>query len=130
MSELSGEGIIWKSYDQTVELLKENPPPIFAFVLDYDGTRWPFLRAIFEALPKNEKLRDLLSNACIPMLLQADSLPAPLAELGPFGPVEGYHLAILSPVGLIPLKTFDYVTRDPALLVAEIADALDQIARI
>jgi hypothetical protein len=107
MPELRDAGIIWKDYNQTLQLLKENPRPIFAFVLDEDGTRWPFLREIFRALPQNKKLRELLDGPCVPMLLKSDALPPYLEELATLGPVKGYHIAILSPAGFTPLRSFD-----------------------
>ena len=62
------DGILWRSYDATVDLLNERSRPVLAFVIDHDGTRWPFLREIFRAMPKNEKLRSLLNGPCAAML--------------------------------------------------------------
>src|SRR5438132_4481493 len=76
------DGILWRSYDETIALLKEKPRPVFAFVLDESGICWPFLREIFKAMPKNEKMRNVLNGSCIPMLLKADSLPEYMKELG------------------------------------------------
>ena len=130
MSELPNDGIIWRSYDQTLRLVKENPRPVLAFVLDDDGTCWPFLREIFRVLPQNEQMRELLNGPCVPMLLKADALPPYLQELATLGPVKGYHIAILSPAGLTPIRIFDYVTGNPEALVGEIAHTLEQVVRI
>ena len=78
MSEFDSpkDGILWRGYDETITLLNEKARPVLAFVLDDDGTRWPFLREIFRAMPKNEKLRNLVNGPCAAMLLNADSMPA------------------------------------------------------
>ena len=63
------------------------------------------------------------------MLLKADALPPYLQELATLGPVHGYHIAILSPAGFTPLRTFDYVTKDPESLVKMIAAFIEQATR-
>jgi len=93
--------------------------------MDDDPTCWPFLREIFGAMPKNEKLRNLLNGPCAAMLLKADSMPE---YMGALGAGSDYHIAILSPEGLTPMGTFRYVAGKPESLVEEIAKALEAVA--
>jgi hypothetical protein len=124
------DAILWRNYDETIALLKEKRRPVFAFVLDESGICWPFLREIFKAMPRNEKLRNVLNGPCIPMLLKADALPEYMKELGTLGAGGGYHIAILDPSGLTPMAKIDYVTGDPDALVEKIARALEAVAPV
>jgi hypothetical protein len=125
-AEFPKDGILWLGYDATIDLLnEERTRPVLAFVIDFDGTRWPFLREVFRAMPKNEKLRNLLDGPCAAMLLDAGSMPEYMDELGAG---SDYHIAILSPAGLTPIRVFDYVTADPEALVEKIASALEAVA--
>lgn len=124
-SEFPKDGILWQSYDATITLLNERTRPVLAFVLDYDGICWPFLREIFRAMPKNQNLRNLLDGPCAAMLLKADSMPEYMATLGAG---SNYHIAILSPAGLTPMASFDYVTAEPEALVERIVSAIEAIA--
>ena len=119
------DGILWRSYDDTITVLKEKSRPVLAFVMDHDGMRWPFLREILRAMPKNEKLCNLLNGPCTAMLLMADSIPEYMEALGAG---SGYHIAILSPAGLTPMVVFDHVTGTPEALVEEIAKTLEALA--
>jgi len=123
--EKTSGGILWRSYDDILALLNERTRPVLAFVSDRDGTRSIFLREIFKALPKNEKLRNVLNGPCGAMLLEADSLPEDLAALGAG---SQYHIAVLAPAGLTPLVVFNYVTKNPDALAAEIATVLEKLA--
>jgi hypothetical protein len=118
-------GILWRSYEDTIILLNERTRPVLAFVMDYDGTCWPFLREILRAMPKNEKLRHLLGGPCAAMLLKADSMPKYMAALGAG---SDYHIAILAPAGLTTLQIFNYETSNPEALVEKIAGSLEVIA--
>jgi hypothetical protein len=93
--------------------------------LDNDGTRFPFLQEIFSVMPRNEKLRTLLNGSCAAMLLKSESMPGYMRDLGAG---SNYHLAILSPAGLTPLVTFDYMCGQPEKLVEEIAKALEAVS--
>ena len=123
--EFPKEGILWRSYEDTIILLNERTRPVLAFVLDYDGTCWPFLREILRAMPKNEKLRHLLGGPCAAMLIKADSMPEYMAALGAG---SDYHIAILSPAGLTAMEIFNYETSNPEALVEKIAGRLEVIA--
>ena len=123
----SENGILWRSFDDTVILLKERTRPVLAFVVDHDGMHWPFLREIFEAMPKNDKLRGLLNGPCIPMLLDTDSIPE---YLGLLGAGSGYHIAVLSPAGFTTMVRFDHMTGDPETLVEKIVDVLERLAPV
>jgi len=126
MSHQEQLGILWQDYDGTIRLLKEKARPVLLFVLDQDGTRFPFLREILAAMPRNEKLRTLLNGSCTAMLLKPDSMPEYMQDLGAG---SNYHLAILSPAGLTPLVTFDYMTGHTEKLVEEIAKVLEAVSR-
>ncbi len=123
--EFPEDGILWRSYDAAIDLLNERTRPVLAFVVDHDGTRWPFLREILRAMPKNEKLRGLLNGPCVAMLLEVDSMPEYMGDLGAG---SDYHIAILSPAGLTAMRIFNYVTGEPEALVETIAAALEAIA--
>ena len=125
--EFPKEGILWRSFDDTINLLKEKARPVLVFVMDHDGLHWPFLREVFSAMPKNEKLRSLLNGPCAAMLLQGDSIPEYMAALGAGG---AYHIAVLSPAGLTPMVTYNHVTGKPDELVEKIATALEKLAPI
>ena len=126
-SEFPEDAILWRGYDDTLTLIKEKARPVLAFVMDHDGTCWPFLREILRAMPKNEQLRNLLDGSCAAMLLQADSMPEYMAALGAGGT---YHIAVLAPTGLTPMVTFNYVTGKPEALVEEIARVVQAIASL
>jgi hypothetical protein len=125
MTPQEPSGIRWRDYDGIISLLKEKPRPVLLFVLDHDGTRFPFLREIHSAMPRNEKLRTLLNGSCAAMLLKADSMPEYMRDLGAG---SSYHVAILSPTGLTPLVTFDFMCGQPEKLVEEIAKALEAVS--
>jgi len=121
------EGIAWHDYDGTISLLKKKARPVLLFVLDTDGTRFPFLREILLAMPRNEMLRKLLDGPCVAMLLKSDAIPGYMQDLGAG---SSFHSAILSPVGLTPLATFDHVTGQPQALVQDIANGLEAVSRL
>ena len=122
--EFPKEGILWRSYEDTIALLRDKTRPVLAFVMDYDGTRWPFLREILKTMSGNGKLRDLLNGPCIAMLLEVDSMPKDMTETGAG---SDFHIAILAPTGLNPMTIFNYVTGEPEALVEEVAKALEAI---
>jgi hypothetical protein len=123
--EFPKDGILWRSYEDTIALLNEKTRPVLAFVMDQDATCWPFLREIFKEIPKNKKLRDLLNGSCIAMLLKIDVMPKDMAEMGAG---SAYHIAILAPTGLNPMTIFNHVTGKPEALVEQIAKALEVMA--
>lgn len=127
MTKIEGldEGIVWRSFEDTAALMDERTRPVLAFVLDTDGTRWPFLREILRAMPKNARLRELLAGPCAAMLVRADAIHSELAMLGAG---SAYHVAVLSPSGFTPMVTFNHMTSKPDALVDEIARVLDKLA--
>jgi len=50
--EFPKDGILWRSYDDTIILINEKTRSVLAFVMDYDGTRWPFLGRSSGLCPK------------------------------------------------------------------------------
>lgn len=123
--DLPKDGILWRDYGATLALLQERTRPVLLVVLDSDGARFPFLRELLAEMPKSEKLRTLLAGPCAAMLLKADALPNDMRALGAG---SRYHVAILSPSGLTPMATFDFVSGRPRELVAELAKALEALA--
>jgi hypothetical protein len=121
------DGIVWRSYDDTIDLLNTRQRPVLLLVLDGDGLRWPFLREIFRLMPKNERLRNVLNGPCAAMLLKANEMPEDMKLLGAG---TNYHIAILSPSGLTPMVTFDYMTREPAAVVEAVTRSLEAVAPI
>lgn len=123
-SEVAKSGILWQGYNKTISLLKETSRPVLLFVQDEDPANWPFLREIFRAMPKNQKLRELLAGPSVAMLLKPSEIPEGLSMVGAG---TSYHIAILSPVGFTPIATFHHTTGDPEALVESIAADLNRI---
>lgn len=121
------DGILWRSFEDTKQLLEERTRPVLMFVKDHGPRDWPFLREILRAMPRNDKLRGLLNGPCVPMLLEADALPEYMATLGAG---HSYHIAVLSPAGLTTMARFDHTTGDPNALVSVIAGVLERLAPI
>lgn len=118
-------GIVWKKWHAETEAeLARRERPILLFVADPDPMVFPFLRAIFHAMPANARLRELLHDEFPALYIEAGELPETLAM---FGAGRRYHIAILSPSGLNPLVVFDPVRGDAAALVAEIVAVLERL---
>ncbi len=73
--------------------------PILLFVADPDPMVFPFLRGIFQAMPANTRLRDLLHVEFPAHYVEAGAIPEAFAA---FGAGRQYHIALLSPYGLTP----------------------------
>jgi len=60
-SQFPGEGIVWRGWnDETLELIQQKGLPVLLFAVDPRAAVWPFLKAVFQAMPANAKLRGLL----------------------------------------------------------------------
>jgi hypothetical protein len=70
--------------------------PILLFVDDPDPMVFPFLRAIFQAMPANARLRELLHAEFSALYVEAGAIPP---AFGVYGAGSRYHIAILSPHG-------------------------------
>jgi hypothetical protein len=102
-------------------------PTGLLFVADPASLVAPFLKAIFKAMPGNEKLRDLLHEFFPAVFIEADSLPE---DLRSFGAGNGFHIAVLSPTGFNPMITFDPVSGSPEKVVDEIVMDLERLRRV
>jgi hypothetical protein len=119
------DGILWRGYnDDTLRIITERQNPVLLFVRDTDPLVWPFLREIFNTLPKNQKLRDLLHERCVALYAEVETLPEEQKQLGAG---SRYHIAILSPSGLTPLITVDPMGGTPTEIVERIAALLSRI---
>jgi hypothetical protein len=125
--EFPDKGILWRGWDDgTLRLIQEKQRPVLLFVADPDPLVWPFLRETFKAMPANARLRDLLHDFCLPLFIEAQSLPEDLKALGAG---STYHLAVLSPHGLTPLVTIE-VQRGPQDVVNTIVDILERLVDV
>ena len=119
------DGILWHGLnDETLHIINEKKNPVLLFVRNSDPLVWPFLREIFNALPKNEKLRDLLHERCVALYTEVETLPE---EQKLLGAGSRYHIAILSPYGLTPLITIDPTAGPPSEIVERITVLLTRI---
>ncbi len=119
------QGILWRGWnDETLRLIQEKGSPVLIFVADADALEWPLLKAVFEEMPANARLRELLHESCPALFLKADELPDDLTMLGAG---NRYHIAVLSPYGLTPMVTFNPASGNPAKVVNEIVQVLERL---
>ena len=124
-TDFPAAGIIWLKWNAATEAaLAQRERPILLFVADPDPMVFPFLRAVFQALPKNARLRGLLHDEFPTLYVEAATIPEALSA---FRAGRHYHVAVLSPYGLNPLVVFDPARGDAAALVAEIASVLERL---
>jgi hypothetical protein len=127
-SDFPPQGILWRGWnDETLALIQEKGLPVLLFVADPNAFAWPFLKAVFKAMPANAKLRELLHERYPALFIEADALPDELKFLGAG---SRYHIAVLSPAGLTPMITIDPVHGAPAEVVAEIARILQRLDEV
>jgi hypothetical protein len=123
--ELPDDGILWRGWgDETLRIIGERDKPVLLFVANPDPMVWPFLRETFKAMPKNEKLRQLLHDGCPALFLKVDEIPEDLKALGAG---SRYNIAVLSPAGLTPMVTIDPIAGNPADVVDHIVAVLERI---
>ncbi len=123
--EIPDDGILWRGWDdETLRVIGERDKPVLLFVANPDPMVWPFLRETFKAMPKNEKLRQLLHDGCPALFLKADEIPEDLKVLGAG---SRYNIAVLSPSGLTPMVTIDPIAGNPADVVDHIVAVLERI---
>lgn len=124
--EFPKDGILWRKWGkEAVDEILAKDRPVLLFVADSDPVVFPFLREIFRAMPKSEKLRALLHDEMIGLFLEVGAVPE--NEVGLYGAGRHYHLAVLSPSGLTPLVTFNVVRGNPEKLVEEIVEVLNRL---
>ena len=120
------QGIVWRGWDdETLRLIAERGWPVLLFVADPDPLVRPFLSAIFPAMPRDARLRELLHDF-VPLFIKANELPD---ELKAYGAGSRYHIAVLSPHGFNPLVTVN-VLRPPEEVIAAIIDTLERFSDI
>ena len=124
-SDFPDQGILWRGWDEeTVKYIAEKDLPVLLFVADPDPIVSPFLKAVFQAMPANARLRELLHEHYPALFIEADRLPEQLKLLGAG---DRYHIAVLSPAGLTPMITIDPVHGAPAEVVAEIVRIMERL---
>jgi hypothetical protein len=120
-SQFPEQGILWRGWnDETLKLIQERGLPVLLFVADPKASVWPSLSAVFQAMPANARLRELLHERYPALLIAADALPD---ELKLLGAGDRYHIAVLSPAGLTPMITIDPGHGTPAEIVRDRADS-------
>ena len=51
-SDFPGEGILWRGWnEETLALIQQKGLPVLLFVADPNALAWPFLKAVFRAMP-------------------------------------------------------------------------------
>jgi hypothetical protein len=122
-------GIVWLRWESaSLDFIAEQGRPVFLFVGDLDPAVAPYLQALLRALPKNEKIRRLLGHEFPALFIESNA--AVPEELAAFGAGDAFHVALLSPAGLTPLFTFNYVNDNADELAGTIGDALERLAGI
>jgi hypothetical protein len=125
MAQFPDQGILWRGWnDETLRLIREKDVPVLLFVADPDPMLSPFLKVVFETMPGNARLRDLLHERHPALFLEADALPE---ELKLLGAGSRFHIAVLSPSGLTPMVTIDPSGGTPATIVDEIVRVLERL---
>jgi hypothetical protein len=120
------QGILWRGWnDDTRSVIAREQRPVLLFVADTDPAVWPFLRETLREMPANARLRALLHDFFLPLLVEAQALPEYLKDLGAG---SSFHIAVLSPSGLTPMVTVDPVSGDPADTVESIVLILERLA--
>jgi hypothetical protein len=119
------DGILWRGWnDETMRLIQDKGFPVLIFVANPEAFEWPLLKAVFNEMPMNERLRELLHEFCPALFLKADELPEELTALGAG---NRYHVAVLSPYGLTPMVTFNPASGSAREVVNEIVRVLERL---
>src|ERR1051326_954053 len=127
MAQFPDDGILWRGWDDgTLKLIADTDLPVLLFVADPDPIVSPFLESVFQAMPANARLRELLHRYPA-LLIEADRLPEQLKLLGAG---DRYHIAVLSPAGLTSMITIDPVQGAPAEIVDEIVRILERLDEV
>ncbi len=116
--------------DSTMRELEERGKPVLLLVYETEdsvGMMHPFLREILRCMENHPMLPGLLRDHFPALKVDADDVPSHLAYLGAG---SSYYLAILAPVGLTPLATWDVMTGDPDALVNGIVEALEATRKL
>ncbi|MFI5337209.1 MAG: hypothetical protein ACHQ5A_10525 [Opitutales bacterium] len=122
------DGILWHHWNEvTQKKIAERNRPVLLFVTNPDGTILPFLQAVLAAMPRDAKLREMLHDYYIALMIPVGELPEYFRDLGAG---SRYHIAILSPAGLTPLATINPVSGNPAEIVTTITKVLEKLQSV
>ena len=122
------DGILWHEWnDVTKKLIIERDRPVLLFVANPDPTVSPFLKGVLMEMPRNKKLRALLQDYYLALMIPVESLPELFKDLGAGG---RYNIAILSPAGLTPMATINPVDGKPEKIVGTILKVLEKLQEL
>ena len=122
------DGILWRVWNgETQKMIAEKNRPVLLFVENTDPTVWPFLKVVLKEMPRNKKLRALLQDYYLALMIPVESLPELFKDLGAGG---RYNIAILSPAGLTPMATIDPVNGKPEKIVETILKILEKLQEL
>ena len=80
LADFPDAGIVWKKWNAETEgELAQRERPILLFVANPDPMVFPFLRAVFQAMPKNARLRDVLHQEFPALYVEAGAIPEALS---------------------------------------------------
>lgn len=128
MPQLPDDVICWRKWnEETLKYLQDRKRPILLFVADTHPMVFPFLGALFNAMPANAKLRNQLKEDFPAVFIEAEELPDYLRGLGAG---SAYHVAILSPNGFTPIAMIDHMSAAPEELVNQIALVLENLSLV
>src|SRR6266478_824900 len=124
-SRFPDKGILWRVWnDDTRREIEQRACPVLLFVLDRTPAVWPWLKQIFEDMPADARLRELLRKPYVGLLIEADAIPE---ELKALGAGSRYHIAVLSPYGLTPMVIIDPTSGTPADVIGRIVAVLERL---
>jgi hypothetical protein len=128
LPQFPADGILWRGWsEETEKLIAERNRPVLLFVPNPEPLVFPFLKTVFQAMPKNEKLRRLLNEYYYALYVEVPLLPEDFKDLGAG---SRYNIAILSPMGFTPMATIDPVHGKPEEIVETIAKVLEKLQEI
>lgn len=126
--EFPKDGILWHEWnDDTLGAIEERDRPVLLFVANPDPVIAPFLQGVLRAMPLNERLRNLLHEYYIALMVYSDSMPEYLEDLQAG---SRYNIAILSPAGLTPMVTIDPMDGRPEEIVGTILKVLEKLQEV
>jgi hypothetical protein len=127
-SNLGYAGILWHEWNEETERqVAERNRPVLLFVANPDPMVAPFLNLFLRAAPLNARLRELLHDYYIAIMIRADALPEYFADMGAG---RRYNLAVLSPAGLTPLAVIDPSDGRPEAIVETVAELLTRLKSV
>lgn len=119
------DGILWRGWsEETEKLIAARNRPILLFVPNPDPMVFPFLKGVFRAMPRNEKLRRLLNDYFYALYIEAPLLPKGFKDLGAG---SRFNIAILSHLGFTPMATINPADGKPEAVVDTLAKVLEKL---